>query len=88
MLNIKKTNPQMETVQLELDKELIKQLNLYLKVGKFHKNFDKSVNLNDIADVVFRNLISDENYIQKLKEYDKYMESKRKADRLRKAAKK
>ena len=66
MLNIKKTNPQMETVQLELDKELIKQLNLYLKVGKFHKNFDKSVNLSDIADVVFRNLISDENYIQKL----------------------
>ena len=87
MLNIKKTNPQMETVQLELDKELIKQLNLYLKVGKFHKNFDKSVNLNDVADVVFRNLISDENYIQKLKEYDKYMESKRKADRLRKAKK-
>lgn len=87
MLNIKKTNPQMETIQLDLDKELIKQLNLYLKVGKYHKNFDKSVNLSDIADVVFRNLISDESYIQKLNEYDKYMESKRKADRLRKAKK-
>ena len=84
MLNIKKEQPQKVEVSVELPKELYKELNQYLKVGKHFKHFDKSVSIDDIIEVCVYNLVIEESYKSLLTKYNSEMEVKREKDRNRK----
>ena len=77
MLKLNKSIKQQEKIELVLDSDLLKELELYLKVGKQNKHFSKEVEAQDIIEQLIINLTQEQEYLKLRKEYMAKLEEKR-----------
>lgn len=79
MLKIKKETIKKTKLDLEIDVELKKELELYLRVAKHFKYADKTTKLNDIMEEGLKLLVNSEDYKKLKAEFEPIEKAKKDA---------